>query len=193
MKPRKLLAAAALSLGALLAVPQASAQGFYVGATVGQSDADSGNAMPDLITSGSFDGSGTGVKLFGGVQFNQHFAMEMAFVDLGEATYSGTFVGTSVMNGRLESSGFNFAFVGTAPLNAGFSIFGKAGFFSWESEARDVTGGLPFASRVTGTDLSYGFGASFHVTRNFSLRAEWEQFEAVDDISLLSLGVAFRF
>jgi OOP family OmpA-OmpF porin len=195
MKAGKPFAVAVLLLlGALLAIPQAAAQGFYIGAGVGESDADAGNAVPDLITSGSFDGSGTGVKFFGGVQFNPHFGMEMAFVDLGEAAYSGTCCfGTPVTNGRLETSGFNFSFVGTAPFGQSFSLFGKVGFFSWESEARDVTGGRPFSRRVTGTDLSYGFGGSFHVTRNFSLRVEWEQFEAVDDVSLLSIGAAFRF
>ena len=193
MKTRKLVAAAVLGLGALLAIPQAAAQGFYIGAHVGESDADAGNAVPFLITSGSFDGSGSGMKLFFGLQFHQNFAMEMAFVDLGEANYSGTFLGDTVTGGRLETSGFNFSFVGTAPLNPSFALFGKAGFFSWEAEARDLTGGLPFSGRETGTDLSYGFGAAFHVTKNLSLRAEWEQFEAVDDISLLSLGAAFRF
>lgn len=194
MNWRNPIAAAVLGLGALLAIPQAAAQGFYIGAHVGESDADAGNAVPQLITSGSFDGSGSGMKLFFGLQFHQNFAVEMAFVDLGEANYSGTCCfGTPVTGGRLETSGFNFSFVGTAPLNPSFSLFGKAGFFSWEAEARDLTGGLPFSGRETGTDLSYGFGAAFHVTKNLSLRAEWEQFEAVDDISLLSLGVAFRF
>jgi OOP family OmpA-OmpF porin len=194
MKTRKLVAAAVLGLGTLLAIPQASAQGFYIGAHVGESDADVGNAVPLLITSGSFDGSGSGMKLFFGLQFTRNLAVEMAFVDLGEATYSGTCCfGTPVTGGRLETSGFNFSFVGTVPLSPSFSLFGKAGFFSWESEARDVTGSVPFSGREYGTDLSYGFGASFQVTKNFSLRAEWEQFEAVDDISLLSIGVAFGF
>jgi hypothetical protein len=193
MQTKRIFAAAALGLAALLPMPHASAQGFHIGAGFGQSDADAGNAVPDLITSGSFDGSDSGLKLFFGVQFNPNLGLEIAFIDLGEATYSGTFFGTPVTNGRLETSGFNFAFVGTVPLNPSFSLFGKAGFFSWESEARDVTGGFQFSSRVTGTDLSYGFGGSFHVTRNFSLRVEWEQFEAVDDVSLLSIGAAFRF
>jgi hypothetical protein len=38
-----------------------------------------------------------------------------------------------------------------------------------------------------------GFGGAYNLTRNFSLRAEWEQFEAVDNISLLSVGVVYKF
>jgi hypothetical protein len=31
------------------------------------------------------------------------------------------------------------------------------------------------------------------MTKNFGIRAEWEQFKAVDNISLLSVGVAYKF
>jgi len=65
--------------------------------------------------------------------------------------------------------------------------------FAWDAKARDVTGGLPFSGSDDGADLSFGFGGAYNLTKNFSLRAEWEQFEAVDKISLLSVGVAYRF
>ena len=64
MRARKVFAAAVLGLGALMAVSQASAQGFYIGGSVGESDADEGNAIPDLITSGPVDGKDSGMKFF---------------------------------------------------------------------------------------------------------------------------------
>ncbi|MDH5210327.1 MAG: hypothetical protein OEW96_01440, partial [Betaproteobacteria bacterium] len=67
------------------------------------------------------------------------------------------------------------------------------GVFAWEAKARDVTGGVPFSGKDDGADLSFGFGGAYNVTTNFSVRAEWELFEAVDSISLLSVGVAYRF
>ena len=194
MKPRKMFAAALLGLGALLAVPQASAQGsLYFGASVGETDADDGNAVPALITSGTVDGSDSGMKLFGGFQFNPNLGLEMAYIDLGKATYSGTFSGIPVTGGSVETTGFNFAVVGTWPVNPSFSLFGKLGLLIWEAEANDVTGGLPFSGTDDGTDISIGIGGSYNLTKNFSIRAEWEQFEAVDKISLLSIGVAFKF
>jgi len=193
MKARNLFAAAVLGLGALMAVSQASAQGFYIGGSVGESDADEGNAIPDLITSGPVDGKDSGMKFFGGYQFNQNLAVELAYVDLGKATYSGTFGGSPVTGGSVKTSGLNASVVGTLPLNPSFSLFAKAGLFTWEAKARDTTGGLPFSGKEDGGDLSYGFGGAYNLTKNFSLRAEWEQFEAVDKISLLSVGVAYKF
>jgi OOP family OmpA-OmpF porin len=188
-----MFAAAVLGLGALMAVSQASAQGFYIGGSVGESDADEGNAIPDLISSGPVDGKDSGMKFFGGYQFNQNLAVEVAYVDLGKATYSGTFGGSPVTGGSVKTSGINASVVGTLPLNPSFSLFAKAGMFSWEATARDVTGGTPFSGKEDGGDLSFGFGGAYNLTKNFSLRAEWEQFEAVDKISLLSVGVAYKF
>jgi OOP family OmpA-OmpF porin len=188
-----MFAAAVLGFGALMAVSQASAQGFYIGGSVGESDADDGNAIPGLITSGPVDGKDSGMKFFGGYQFNQNLAVEVAFVDLGKATYSGTFGGSPVTGGTVKTSGFNASAVGTLPLNPSFSLFAKAGIYTWEAKASDVTGGVLFSGKEDGGDLSFGFGGSYNVTKNFSLRAEWEQFEAVDKISLLSVGVAYKF
>jgi OOP family OmpA-OmpF porin len=192
MKARKMFAAAALGLGAMLALSQASAQG-YIGGSAGESDADDGNAIPSLITSGPVDGKDTGMKFFGGYQFNQNLAVELAYVDLGKAKYSGTFGGAPVTGGSVKTSGFNASVVGVLPLNPSFSLFAKAGLFAWEAKARDVTGGAPFSGKDDGADLSLGFGGAYNLTRNFSLRAEWEQFEAVDNISLLSVGVVYKF
>ena len=193
MKARKLCAAAALGLGAMLAASQASAQGYYIGGSVGESDADDGNAIPGLITSGTVDGKDSGMKFFGGYQFNQNLGVELAYVDLGKANYSGTFFGSPVTGGTLKTSGFNASAVGTLPLNPSFSVFAKIGLYLWEAKARDVTGGVPFSGKDDGTDLSFGFGGAYNVTKNFSVRAEWEQYEAVDNISLLSVGVVYKF
>lgn len=193
MRPTKTIAIAVLVSGGLVAASQASAQGFYIGGSFGTSNIDDGNAVPGLITSGSVDGTDTGMKFFGGYQFSRNFGLELAFVDLGKAGYSGTFQGFPVTGGTIKTTGFNFSAVGIWPLNANFDIFGKVGAFSWESKASDVTGGAPFSGKEDGTDLSFGLGVTYNMTKNFGIRAEWEQFKAVDNISLLSVGVAYKF
>jgi OmpA-OmpF porin, OOP family len=193
MRATKLLAAAVLVLSGLVAASQVSAQGFYIGGSVGQSEFDDSNAIPELITSGSVDGSDTGYKIFGGYQFNQHFGLEVAYVDLGKASYSGRFGALTVTGGSVETTGFNFSAVGTLPLGSSFALLGRIGLFTWESKANDVTGGVPFSGKENGTDVSYGFGASFNFTKNLSMRAEWDRFKAVGDIDLLSIGVAYKF
>jgi OOP family OmpA-OmpF porin len=193
VKAKRLLAAAALGLGALVAFSQASAQGFYLGASAGSSDADDANAIPGLITSGSVDGKDSGLKLFGGYEFTKNFALELALVDLGTLSYSGSFGPFPVTGGKLDTTGFNFSAVGNLPLNPSFSLFAKAGLFFWDAEAQDITGGVPFSGSDNDVDFSLGFGGAYHFNRNFSVRAEWEMFKALDDISLLSVGVAYKF
>lgn len=193
MQTTKWVAAALFGVATALAAPFASAQQFYLGGSVGSSDADDGNAIPDLITSGTVDGSDSGTKLFGGYGFTRNFAVELAYVDLGKLGYSGMFGPLTVTNGSVKTSGFAVSAVGLLPLNQSVSLFGKAGVYSWEAKARDITAGAPFAAKEDGSDLFVGLGAAFDVTRNFSVRAEWEFYEAVDRISLLSVGIAVKF
>jgi OOP family OmpA-OmpF porin len=188
MKTIRIIAASLLLAGAT----PAAAQG-YLGFGVGKSDYDSGNIIPDLITSGSVDGKDTGFKIFGGYQFNPHFAVEIAYVDLGKASYSGNFGALPVTGGSLETWGLNASAVGILPLHPSFELFGKIGIFGWESKARDTTGGIPFSGKADDADVSLGLGMAFNIARNVSIRAEWERFKAVDDIDLLSLGLAFKF
>lgn len=176
----------------LLAAPQASGQ-FYAGGSFGKSDFDDGNAIPDLITSGTVDGKDSGFKIFGGYQFNQHFGVELAYVDLGKAKYSGTFGALPVTGGSVDTTGLNVSAVGTVPLNPSFELLGKVGLFAWEANAHDTTGGVPFSGAADDADVSFGVGLAYNISRNVSLRAEWERFKAVDNIDLVSLGLAFKF
>jgi OOP family OmpA-OmpF porin len=188
---RNAVVAAAL-LFAGIGAAQAQSQ-FYLGAGFGPSRYDRSIA-DGLISSGSVDGSDTGLKFFGGFQVNPSFALEAAYVNLGEARYSGDFFGDPVVGGRVEVTGINLSGVLSAPLAQGFSVFGKLGLFLWEAEANDITAGVPFSDRQDGTDLSFGIGASYDVAPNVSVRAEWEFFQPADtDTSLLSIGVVFRF
>jgi len=193
MRATKMFAAAVLVLSGLVAASQASAQGFYIGGSVGNSDIDD-EITTGLITSGSVDGKDTGFKIFGGYQFDQNFGVELAYVDLGKASYSGSFFGAPVTGGKVEVWGLNISAVGTLPLNPSFSLFGKVGLFSWEAEASDVTGGVPFSAKDDGADLSVGLGLSYNFTKNVSARVEWQRFMMdVADADLLSVGIVYKF
>ena len=192
MKVRKTLVASALAISAALAANQASAQAF-AGGSIGQSDIDD-EVAAGLITAGTVDGKDTAWKIFGGYMFNRHFGVEGAYVNLGEASYSGNFFGSPVTGGKVEVTGFNVAALGSYPINEQFSVFGKIGLFLWDAEASDTTGGVPFSAKEDGTDLSFGVGLGYNFTRNLGVRLEWEMFDAADaDATLLSIGIAWRF
>ncbi|HZM35996.1 MAG TPA: outer membrane beta-barrel protein [Burkholderiales bacterium] len=192
MKIKKHLVRSVIALSGLGFAGQALAQG-YVGGSVGQTDFDS-EITSGLITSGSVDTKDTAFKLFGGYMFNQNFGLEAAYVDLGEASYSGTFGGSPVTGGKVEASGFNISGLGSFPVTPTFSVFGKLGLFIWEAEASDTTGGVPFSQKNDGTDLSFGIGVSYDFTRNLSARAEWERLTLDEvDADVLSIGFAYKF
>jgi OOP family OmpA-OmpF porin len=171
----------------------------YVGFSAGQADVEESMVIPELIDPGGrVDGKDGAFKLFGGYQFTPNFALEAAFVDLGDVSYSGSFTGNlgavPVTGGRIQNSGINLSAVGVVPLGQRFVFFGKVGMFLWYSEASDVTGGFAFYSEEDGADLSVGLGASVALGQRVSLRAEWERFDMSNtDVDLVTVGFAFRF
>lgn len=192
MKTIVWLASAALVLGSHAGTPQAQER-FYLGASAGSSDIDEDIAL-GLITSGSVDGSDSGTKFYGGFRFGPNFALELGFVDLGRASYSGDFFGSPVTGGKVKVSGFNTSAVLQHAINPRFELFGKVGLFAWDLKASDTTGGVPFSAKDDGADLSLGFGANYFFTKNVGARVEWEHF-AIDsvDASMLSAGIIAKF
>lgn len=179
-------------LAGLLSAAESSAQGYF-GGSFGQGNLSDGVIAP-LITSGTADRDTTAFKLFGGLQFQRNFGLEIAYVDLGDASYSGSFFGSPVTGGKVELTGFNLSGVASFPASAAVSIFGKLGLFFWDLKASDTTGGLPFATSADGTDLSFGFGLDYSFRRNWALRAEWESFKLEEESArLLSIGIVYRF
>lgn len=187
----RVISALALAMGGLI-VEQASAQPF-VGGSLGQSDIGH-DITRRLITSGSVDGKDTAFKLFTGYFFNEHLGVESAYVDLGEAIYSGRFSSDPVTDGKVGVTGFNIAVLGSHPVGRDLSVFGKIGFFAWEWIATDTTAGLPFSTGDEGTDVSFGLGVGYGFTPAVAVRAEWERFK-FDDVSadLFSVGLVWRF
>lgn len=172
--------------------PTAQAQqNAYIGVGFGQSDVDD-SAADGLITSGTVDGEDSGLKIFGGLELNKNLSLEISYIDLGETTYSGSFFGTPVTNGKIEITGLNFGIVGMLPVNPSLSVLGRVGFFVWDADASDITGGIPFSASDDGTDLSFGFGVNYNFTKQIGARAEWERFDVAEvDADLLSLTLGY--
>lgn len=181
MLKTKLLGAMVVAMG--IAGNAVAANGFYAGASAGSMEYD---ICGDLSALGatSCDDKDSAWKLFGGYDFNQNFALEGAWVDLGEVSASGP--GGSA---GAEVDGFTVVAKGTLPLGDQFGVFAKAGFFLWEVEGT----GLAAGSDDDGTDLTYGVGAQYMFTDQFGLVGEWERYDSDDDVDLLSLGVMFKF
>ena len=185
--------------------------GWYIGANVGQSTAeiDEDNITGNLedggftVTDFSKDESDTGYKLFGGYQFNEHFALEGGYFDLGEFGYTATTLPAGTLSGNIAVSGLNIDAVGILPFTEKFSAFGRIGLLYAKAEDFfEGTGAVivldPEASE-SGASYKYGVGLQYDFTESFGMRLESERYRIDDavgsdgDIDLLSLGVVFRF
>jgi OOP family OmpA-OmpF porin len=161
--------------------------GAYAGAGAGRSDVDADAGFS------SFSDTDTGWKIFGGYAFNKYFAVEGAWVDLGD--FSDTvpdplfFIPTKM---NLELDGFAVSGVGSYPVNEAFTIFGKLGIWSWESDVSIPVLGL--SADDDGTDVMFGAGGSYSFTKAIAVRAEWERFTAdSDDTDLFSISGVYSF
>jgi OOP family OmpA-OmpF porin len=182
---------AALALTAAMAAKAEVQPGLYVGAGFGASKIDDDGFDDAGI---DFDDSDIGFKVFGGYSFNQNFAIEASYFDLGEA--SGSFediVGT--VNFDVGVSGFNVSAVGVLPLSDMFSLFGKLGYASYDLDAHaSVTGVGSGSDSSSESDMTYGAGASLAFAERFEARLEFEAIN-VDggDANLISLSGLYRF
>lgn len=159
-------------------------------------------------TTTTLDDSDTGFGLVGGYQLNDHFAIEAAYVDLGAA---GSRHAATVTDGveqsdadvvfQSSSDGAVVSGLGILPIGERFSVFGRVGisFMSASGTARITSGGA--SQRVSQssqqTDLTFGVGAEYSLSKNFAIRLAWDRYTDVGtndvtgniDSDLISLGI----
>jgi OOP family OmpA-OmpF porin len=166
--------------------------GWYVGGSVGQSkvrDVD--------CTGGSCDTKDTAFRILGGYQINRNFAAELGYHDLGKVTFSAPGVSADIKANAWELVG-----LGAYPFANQFSVYGKFGAYHGESKISAAVAGLGSGSlKETNTDLTFGLGAQYDVSRELGVRGEWQRYKNVggdntggkSDIDVLSIGAIWRF
>lgn len=208
--------AAAFAPAGALAQQRAAGAGWYGGLSVGGSQISmSDNILPvapvaATTTSLHKDDSSTGFKLFGGYRYNQNFALEGGYTDLGKfdarRDVTAPVVGSISRNMRM--AGFDLAAVGIIPVQNGFSLFGKIGaMYTMTRSSISISGALLPAPTLT--DLNprrsewnpkFGLGAGYDFSNGMGLRLEYERVSNVGDaatgegnVGMWSLGLTKRF
>ena len=84
----------------------------------------------------------------------------------------------SIATGGGESDGrkphHRHRWSGHLPLGNNFELFGKLGIGSTKIDASASAGGFSASASDSGSDVLYGFGATYNFTKNLGGRAEWE-------------------
>jgi OmpA-OmpF porin, OOP family len=181
------VAALALSLASFTAHAQP-----FVELGFGQSDVD-----VDFISLGatSQDTKDTTFNISGGWMFTPMIGIEIGYRDLGEVSGSMTAPGvTSTVT--FEAEGFQLGAVGRIPLGtSAFSIVPRVGLFKWDVKGRGVVNGVQVSSLdEDGTDLYFGVGADYSISKNLHVGAHWARFDLDDlDVDVIELRVGWRF
>jgi OOP family OmpA-OmpF porin len=183
---------AAFSLAALAfagpALSQSKESGIYIGGALGQ--AEHSDQCDSPAAGVSCDNKDSAWKIFGGFQFNRYLAAELGYANLGEATASA-----GPVSATDEATAFELVALGMFPVVERFSIFGKLGLYRGELE-RTSNNPLIQTGSNTQTDFTFGLGVRFDITHNIGLRAEWQRYldlGEITDVDLISLGVQFKF
>lgn len=204
---------------AVVGTAHAADPGWYVGASVGGARTNASASDYDAALSGlgytatsSIDDSATGWKLFGGYSFTPNWAVEGGYVDFGEVG-SHTVVSAPALPTAVEQqqfvddaatvhpysvSGFALVVKASLPVNPQFSLFAKAGVFSWDADIDVNCNGC--ASTVntskseSGVDWTGGLGMGYDFNGNVGMRAEYERYATDrDDVDFYSVGLEYRF
>ena len=185
---------------------------WYAGVGLGRTDikkTSSWTQVTDatLLTSGItsstlIDSHDTAWKLFGGYQFNENFAVEAGYHDLGrfKGVTAVTAPAASTVAGRWDVYAGSVAAVGIYPVVNRFAVFGKAGLALTRLKV-DLPTTTPFGPSATRVQPLLGVGVRFDVTKAIGLRGEFERFNNVGDgnrtgqtpVNVWSVSAQYRF
>lgn len=215
MKSKHAMRLLALAIAGIVTAPSAVAQQnsnyYYLGGGIGQARAEIND---ERITRPLFgtgltatninrDNHDTAYKLFGGYQFNQYFALEGGYFNLGKFGFTANTKPLGTFSGQAKIQGFNLDLVGTLPVTERFSVFARAG--AQAAKTGDTYGGSTvisgFHPSPSKREINYkaGVGVQYEVNPSFLVRAEAERYRISDTVGqkgnadMVSLSLVFPF
>lgn len=187
----------------------AFASGLYVTGSVGKTSYTNGPNIPyalrQLGPQTSESTKSTGYKLQLGYQFNEHFALEGGYVNLGSTSSTANNAQTGVkLSSSMKAQGLNAVAVGIIPIGERFSLFGKAGIIYASSDTNNngEAPGVPTMNTTvhqSNAAPTWGIGAAYKLTEKVALRADFDQYRNQGNsgnkqsVNLFSLGAGLSF
>ena len=179
-----LLAATAFSPSAHAAETAATS---YMGVSAGSVD-----QKISVAGVGSGKESTTAYKVYGGFPFDNRFALELGYTDLGKVEESD---GTSTVSAQPKA--LTAALVISQPLGDKFSVFGKLGLASTNPTLRANGIKVDHGSK---SSLLAGIGATFNITSKLTVLIEYESYGTLIEhqnvklkANMASAGIRYSF
>lgn len=182
---------------------------FYVGVTFGSTKHDSGFAS---ISNVDIDDTPAGLNFLVGKKFNQYFAVEVVYAELGKIKVRGPANSQFTFNGQsytfasgggdkaggnavkdVEGTGVNG--VAIYPFDKSY-VFGKFGVLDWESHAKgfefdnDKNTTQLFSIKESGTDPFWGVGFGYKFSKRLSFSLGYDNYKIKDgNTDFISFGL----
>ncbi|MBT9507065.1 outer membrane beta-barrel protein [Rhodoferax sp.] len=171
----RLLLVAAASLATLAgAQAQSSTQGVsssdasygqgssYIGLNAGQSDFKLGNGTGLFASDNRTDA----FSIYAGTYINHNFGFEFGYTDFGKIGRGG---------GNTKADGLSLSLIGKLPLGSSFNLLGKLGTTYGRTEVTSAAGSGITAGNDNGFGWSYGVGAEYAFTPQFSVVLQYDE------------------
>lgn len=209
---KRFISLLAFSLAAVPSLAVADGGGWYAAADLGQSHYSEGIVAPlgpcsitNCTTLISVNHTGTGYRLSGGYQFDDHWGLEAGYADLGHASDTiciecGTVIVSFLETIQVKTHGWVLDGTGTLPINEAWSLTGRLGMIDAHVEPR-VTGFGSGNFSATRWRWTLGGSLNWALTGNWGLRLNFDHFRRLGDsnatgqfsVNLFTLGVVYRF
>ncbi len=164
---------------------------FYIGGKLGINRYHNGCQSWSI----DCDKSDTAGGINAGYQFNSNFAIEAAYLALGEA------VAVYPMGGLEQTytgsmKGFELSALAILPVSDDFSVFAKGGLFNWYGTSE----GPNSYHKESGVSPAAGVGISYQISTAWQARVEYQYFYEVgneeiggSNSNLATLGLIYQF
>ena len=183
-----------LSAGSGLAQAQAPTidRGLYVGGALGQSEAKE----YDCTARPQCENRGTVGRAFIGYQFARHWAVELAYVDLGQLDSStpGTF--SETIKARLGEASILASYPATAKL----ALYGKVGAYYAGTTHDSTLNGVSSRVHETNGGVLWGGGIQYFIVGGLAVRGEAVRYMKVgggnigdSDYNAYTIGLLWKF
>tara|TARA_B000000532_G_C18822877_1_gene386756 strand:- start:223 stop:813 length:591 start_codon:yes stop_codon:yes gene_type:complete len=190
-----------LSLSFVLLLSSAKASEYYASLEIGEF-----NLVPDVTNVSSvLDAKDTIYIITGGYNLDEQTAIEVFYVDFGEATLSGTSGNQFRIDGvlyefnqaatiKLTADGIGTGFKYDLAKDARSNAYFKAGLYTWDASYDISTGTASGSTSDDGTDFYFGLGASYTFNENAKGTLSYMNFNGDDgDIDGLTFGLEIDF
>lgn len=134
--------------------------------------------------------------------FNDNFAVEISYVDLGDSESVIADPAIATLDASIDAKALSVSAVGSYPLGRSFNIFGLLGFNQWDLDATVTDNSLSPAVSLTGDDrgtgINYGVGLQYRITPRYAVKLLYQVYELntelfADDVEIGGVTIAFRF